>query len=132
MIIISPPDQIGAAGKRGSRFTGDAYSYLTFSEDGVTVNTVTFAPGGRTFWHVHEDGQVLQVVAGRGLVQARGGPIRVVHAGDTVWSPPGEEHWHGAAPDSYLTHIAISLGATYWSDEVQVSNHIPDLEETRS
>lgn len=119
MIIVPPEKAAGTAGKPGSRFTGQAYPYVTLpSTDGVVINTVTFTPGARTHWHRHERGQILQVLAGRGLIQSEGGPIAVIRAGDTVWIPPGERHWHGAAPDSYLTHTAISLGTTDWSDPV--------------
>jgi quercetin dioxygenase-like cupin family protein len=125
MIIVSPADQAGTAGKRGSQFTGDAYPYLTLaSTDGVVINTVNFTPGARTFWHSHELGQILQVVAGRGLVQSAGGPVRVLRAGDTVWVPAGESHWHGAAPDSFMTHTAISLGATQWADAVSDTDYL--------
>ena len=87
--------------KAGSQFTGEVFPYLTMAAtDGVTINTVNFTPCARTYWHSHEKGQILIVVAGRGLVQADGGPVCVMRAGDTVWAPPGERHWHGAAPDS--------------------------------
>ncbi len=79
---------------------------------------MSFAPGARTYWHSHENGQILQVVAARGLVQSAGEPIAELHDGDTVWVPPGELHWHGAAPDSYMAHTAISLGATRWGEPV--------------
>jgi quercetin dioxygenase-like cupin family protein len=119
MIVIPPTQQPGPIAKRGSLFTGGAFPYLTMpATDGVTINTVCFTPAARTYWHSHENGQILQVVAGRGFVQSDGGPCLELRAGDTVWSPPGERHWHGAAPDSYLTHIAISLGATQWAEEV--------------
>jgi len=116
---IKRPDQFdGAAGKPGSQFTGDVHAYVTMAQtDGVTINTVDFTPGARTHWHHHEHGQVLQVLAGRGYVCAEG-ELRVIRAGDTVWCPPGERHWHGAAPDSYLVHTAISLGKTHWGDPV--------------
>ncbi len=68
---------------------------------------VTFEPGARTAWHRHPLGQALIVVAGRGLVQSWGGPLEAIHPGDVVSSPPGEKHWHGAAPDSSMTHLAI-------------------------
>lgn len=119
MIIISPADQAGSTGKPGAKFSGDVYPYLTMpSTDGVTINTVTFTPCSRTFWHHHELGQILVVVAGRGLIQAEGGPVRALRAGDTVWAPPGERHWHGGSADSYMTHVAISLGTTVWAEEV--------------
>lgn len=119
MILIPPGEQPGPIGKTGSQFTGSVFPYLTMPRtDGVTINTVCFTPGARTFWHSHENGQILQVVAGRGLVQAEGGPCHELRAGDTVWSPPGERHWHGAAPGSFLTHVAISLGVTQWGEEL--------------
>lgn len=115
MIITTPARQAGIAGKPGSQFTGRAYPYLTMpATDGVTINTVDFTPGARTHWHSHESGQILQILAGRGFVQSAGGPVHVVRAGDTVWVPPAERHWHGAAPDSFMVHTAISLGFTAW------------------
>lgn len=69
---------------------------------------VSFEPGARTAWHAHPSGQILFVTAGRGRVQQWGGPVEEVQAGDTVWIPAGVKHWHGAAPDSAMTHIAIS------------------------
>ncbi len=66
-----------------------------------------FSPGARTNWHTHPLGQTLHVVEGAGLVQTRGGPVRRIRAGDTVWIPAGEMHWHGAAPDTGMTHLAI-------------------------
>ncbi|MBO0807021.1 MAG: cupin domain-containing protein, partial [Actinobacteria bacterium] len=119
MIIVNPAQQAGTAGKRGSQFTGTVFPYLTLpSTDGVVINNVNFTPGARTFWHSHERGQILLVTAGRGLIQAKGGPVHVLRAGDTVWAPPGEAHWHGAAPGSYLVHTAISLGTTEWAGAV--------------
>lgn len=70
-------------------------------------NTVTFEPGARTAWHTHPLGQVLIVTAGLGRVQRLGGLIEEIHPGDVVWFEPGEKHWHGAAPDTAMTHIAI-------------------------
>ncbi|MGO1560232.1 Transcriptional regulator [Actinomycetales bacterium JB111] len=121
---ISRPDTFaGTSGKPGSQFTGDVHPYVTMAAtDGVTINTVTFTPGARTFWHHHENGQILQVLAGRGLVAAEG-EVRVIRAGDTVWCPPGERHWHGAAPDSVMIHTAISLGTTQWAEEVDDSEY---------
>jgi quercetin dioxygenase-like cupin family protein len=68
---------------------------------------VTFEPGARTAWHTHPLGQTLIVTAGRGLAQSWGGEPREIRAGDVVWFPPGEKHWHGAAPETGMTHIAI-------------------------
>ncbi len=68
---------------------------------------VTFEPGARTAWHTHPLGQTLIVTSGCGLVQNWGGPIEEIRPGDVVWIPPGEKHWHGAAPATAMTHIAI-------------------------
>lgn len=68
---------------------------------------VTFEPGARTAWHTHPLGQTLIVTAGCGLVQREGGLIEEIRPGDVVWFPPGEKHWHGAAPTASMTHIAI-------------------------
>jgi quercetin dioxygenase-like cupin family protein len=68
---------------------------------------VWFEPTARTAWHTHPLGQTLQVVSGVGRVQTWGGPIREIRAGDTVWIPPGEKHWHGAAPNMAMMHLAM-------------------------
>jgi quercetin dioxygenase-like cupin family protein len=70
--------------------------------------TVTFEPGARTAWHTHPLGQTLIVVAGCGRVQREGGPIEEILPGDVVWFPPHEKHWHGAAPTTAMSHIAIA------------------------
>ena len=105
--------------QRSDTFSGEVWGDPVLpATDGVLINSVFFAPGGRTYWHTHERGQVLYVTSGSGWIRDRegnGGPLR---AGDTVWIPPGEEHWHGADPGSYLVHLAISLGSTNWLDEV--------------
>lgn len=68
---------------------------------------VTFEPGARTAWHTHPLGQTLIVTAGCGWAQRWGGPVEEIRPGDVVWFPPGEKHWHGAAPTTGMTHIAI-------------------------
>src|SRR5260370_9420681 len=73
----------------------------------VVGASVTFEPGARTAWHTHPLGQTLIVTAGCGRVQRWGGPIEEIRPGDVVWIPPGEKHWHGAAPTTAMTHIAI-------------------------
>ncbi len=73
----------------------------------VRVITVTFEPRARTAWHTHPLGQALIVVAGKGRVQTEGGPVQDMLPGDVVWFGPGERHWHGAAPETGMTHIAI-------------------------
>jgi len=69
--------------------------------------SVTFEPGARTVWHTHPLGQTLIVLAGCGRARRWGGPIEEIRPGDVIWFSPGEKHWHGAAPNTGLTHIAI-------------------------
>jgi quercetin dioxygenase-like cupin family protein len=69
--------------------------------------SVTFEPGSRTAWHSHPLGQTLIVIAGCGLAQRWDGPVEEIYAGDVVWFPPGEKHWHGATSTTAMTHIAI-------------------------
>ncbi len=73
----------------------------------VLAASVTFEPGARTAWHTHPLGQTLLVTAGCGWVRSAGGPKAEIRAGDVVWCPPGEKHWHGATPTTSMTHIAI-------------------------
>ena len=73
----------------------------------VRATVLSFDPGGRTAWHTHPLGQMLFVTAGCGRAQTWGGPIREIRAGDVVWFPPGEKHWHGAGPTTAMTHIAM-------------------------
>ena len=73
----------------------------------VAMALVTFEPGARTAWHTHPLGQTLHVLTGCGRVQTWGGPVQEIRAGDTVWIPPDEKHWHGAAPETGMVHIAL-------------------------
>jgi quercetin dioxygenase-like cupin family protein len=85
-------------------------------------NAVTFEPGARTAWHTHPLGQVLIVTAGCGRTQREGGPIEEIRPGDVVVFAPGEKHWHGAAPTTAMTHIAIQEAldgkAVDWMEKV--------------
>jgi quercetin dioxygenase-like cupin family protein len=73
----------------------------------VVAARVTFEPGARTAWHTHPLGQTLIVTAGCGRAQRWGGPVEEIRLGDVIWFPPGEKHWHGAAPTIAMTHIAV-------------------------
>lgn len=73
----------------------------------IAAASVTFEPGARTAWHTHPLGQTLIVTAGRGFAQREGGPREEIRPGDVVWFPPGEKHWHGAAPETAMTHLAM-------------------------
>jgi len=73
----------------------------------ASAATVTFEPGARTAWHTHPLGQTIIVTSGFGWAQREGGPIEEIHPGDVVWFSPNEKHWHGATPNTAMTHIAI-------------------------
>ena len=81
--------------------------FNTAAPERVQGAHVTFDPGARTAWHTHPLGQTLIVTFGRGLVQREGGPVEEIHQGDVVWFAPEERHWHGASPDTGMSHIAI-------------------------
>lgn len=108
------------------RFTGDVWVDLLPVADPpspVRGGIVRFAPGAHTAWHRHRHGQTLYILDGHALVQARGGQVLRVGPGDTVDTPPGEWHWHGADPDHFMTHLALSydpgdnqVHATEWGD----------------
>ena len=102
----SQPSQPGPA----DWFTGNVRLdplYQAPSPARVACAKVTFEPGARTAWHTHPLGQTLIITSGVGRVQRIGEPIEQVRPGDVVWIPPGEKHWHGAAPSTTLTHLAI-------------------------
>jgi len=84
-----------------------------------SVLLVTFPAGVRSSWHRHPGGQFLYVTDGRGRVGTRDGRVEEIGVGDLVHAPPGEEHWHGAGDAAPVTHLAISLGATEWREEVE-------------
>jgi quercetin dioxygenase-like cupin family protein len=91
-------------------FTGAVYidTVATPSEPSrLAAASVHFTPGARTAWHTHPLGQNIYVTEGVGLCQRRGGPIEVIRPGDRVFFEPGENHWHGAAPNRFMTHIAM-------------------------
>ncbi|SFI66336.1 Cupin domain protein [Phyllobacterium sp. CL33Tsu] len=108
--------EIKAIGSVASRRAPEEYFTGTVWQDPIIETPaparlqavlVRFEPGARTAWHTHPLGQALHVVSGKGLVQVWGEPIREIRAGDTVWIPPGEKHWHGAGPDTYMAHLAM-------------------------
>jgi len=119
-------------------FTGDVYMTPIVNGSGpsrMIVALVRFTPGARTNWHSHAVGQTLHVTEGVGLVQARGGDVTVMRPGDTIYTPPGEWHWHGAAPDHFMTHLAMweapADGAeSEWGDLVtdeEYNGHVAQL-----
>jgi quercetin dioxygenase-like cupin family protein len=91
-------------------FTGDVWFDVIAKGEApsqLRVNMVRFAPGSQTAWHRHANGQTLHVTEGRGLVQSRGGEVIEIRPGDTIYTPPGEWHWHGAAPEHFMSHLAM-------------------------
>jgi len=110
--------------RRGDTFTGAVYADPVMpTTNGVTINTVFFAPGGRTYWHAHEQGQVLTVTAGQGWICKDGEAPQPIRQGDIVFIGPNERHWHGASDSSYLVHIATSSGKNTWQEEVADSDY---------
>jgi quercetin dioxygenase-like cupin family protein len=113
-----------------SNFTGTAYLYMMVTIDSVyqtTMGNVTFEPKARTNWHKHPAGQILLVTDGKGYYQEKGKPARHIQKGDVVKIPPDAEHWHGAAPDRGLSHIAINpnidKGSVVWFGPVTVEEY---------
>jgi quercetin dioxygenase-like cupin family protein len=94
----------------GEWFTGTVYidAIATAAEPSrAQAAIVHFTPGARTAWHTHPYGQTIYVTEGIGRCQHRGGPLEEIKPGDRVYFEPGEEHWHGAAPNRFMAHIAI-------------------------
>jgi quercetin dioxygenase-like cupin family protein len=96
---------------------GDVLLDRVIGDEGINVFSAMFKPCARTYWHHHERGQLFFVTGGKGMIATREGK-QIVRAGDVVFTPPGEEHWHGAAPDAFVTYLAVSLGRTTFLDEV--------------
>ncbi|ALV45918.1 cupin [Arthrobacter alpinus] len=114
-------------------FTGDVHFDVIaagVAPSRLRVNLVRFAPGAHTAWHRHANGQTLHVTDGVGLVQSRGGEIIEMHEGDTVYTPPGVWHWHGASPADFMAHLAMweSLEAGQDGPETEWGDHVGDGE----
>ncbi|WP_197917262.1 (R)-mandelonitrile lyase [Thiosulfatihalobacter marinus] len=112
-------------------FTGTVWQDPVIDAPGparVMALRVGFEPGARTAWHTHPLGQTLHVLSGVGLVGRRGEAPRMIRAGDTVWIAPGEEHWHGAAPEAGMVHLAIQEkldgSAATWLDHVSDADYL--------
>jgi quercetin dioxygenase-like cupin family protein len=94
----------------GDWFTGAVYLDTVAAPAEPTrlaASSVHFTPGARTAWHSHPNGQTIYVTEGIGRVQRSGGPLEVIRPGDRVYFEPGERHWHGAAPNRFMTHLAM-------------------------
>lgn len=107
-------------------FTGNTYLAMLISPDAVLdcppMSNVTFEPCARTDWHSHGGGQILIAIGGTGYHQIEGQPLETLHSGDVAKVEPGVKHWHGASPDSWFSHIAISTnpgeGTVNWMEPV--------------
>ena len=102
-------------------FTGDVWIDPIVQPEGdvpLNIGAVHFTPGARTAWHAHDGGQTLYVTEGRGHVQSRGEEVVEIRPGDVHVTPDGQEHWHGATHDHFMTHISITRGAPTWGEHV--------------
>ena len=121
--------------KGGSdRFVGDVWLdqiVIGLPPSRVRSSVVRFAPGARNAWHSHAVGQTLHVLDGRGRIQARGGDLLEIRPGDTIHTPPGEWHWHGAAPDHFMTHLTVYEAADD-GVEAEWGDHVSDEEYLRT
>jgi len=111
-------------------FTGTVYVDAIATPSGpshLSTSSVHFTPGARTAWHTHPNGQTIYVVEGVGLAQRRGGPLETIRPGDCVFFEPGEEHWHGAAPNRFMTHLAM-LDVDDQGNNASWGDHVTDEE----
>jgi quercetin dioxygenase-like cupin family protein len=114
-------------------FTGAVYIDTIATPSGgsrLSASSVHFTPGARTAWHTHANGQTIYVIEGVGLCQRRGAPIEVIRPGDRVFFEPGEDHWHGAAQDRFMTHLAMlevdeEGNPATWGDHVTDEEYNP-------
>lgn len=120
--VKNPPEQL----------TGDVWFDVIASpqHEGqqMVVGIVRFAPGARTAWHSHANGQTLHVTHCVARMQARGGQVIEVQAGQIVYTPPGEEHWHGAYPDCFMEHVAMFESSGDPNASTQSGQHVTDEE----
>lgn len=119
----------------GGNFSGDVWvnslTSITMQSYKTSIGNVTFAPKSRTKWHVHPSGQILLVTDGVGYYQEKGQPVKLMRKGDVITCPKNIPHWHGAAPDSYVTHVTVGFddgkGRVEWlevvsEDEYKIQN----------
>ena len=114
-------------------FTGTTYLHKLSANDDVwnsSIANVTFEPGARTNWHKHSGGQILLVTAGEGRYQEKGKPVQILKKGDVVRIPLNVEHWHGAAPDCWFSHISIETNLpdnqTTWLEPVTDEEYLKE------
>jgi quercetin dioxygenase-like cupin family protein len=114
----------------GEWFTGAVYVDAVAAPSGsskLSASSVHFTPGARTAWHSHPNGQTIYVIEGVGMAQRRCGPVEVIRPGDRVFFEPGEEHWHGAASNRFMTHLAM-LDVDDHGNSAKWGDHVTDEE----
>ncbi|WP_262002054.1 cupin domain-containing protein [Microbacterium sp. Mcb102] len=123
--VKNPPEQ----------FTGDVWlDVIAAPKEGdqrMFAGLVRFAPGARTAWHSHARGQFLRVTEGTALCGTRDGAVVEARPGDTIYTPPGEEHWHGATADCFMSHIAMIENADDPATSTTWLEHVTDAEHSR-
>ena len=129
MKVISPRDMETRRGPE-DWFTGTVWMDAAVETLGAGIFRVLFEPGARTNWHTHPEGQFLYVVTGTGRAQKEGESVVEIGAGDVVYFAPDEKHWHGAGPETYMVHIAITPaisteGGTDWMEPVTDEEYSP-------
>jgi len=121
-------------------FTGDVWVdglYAAPTHEQARLSVVRFAPCARSHWHSHRLGQVLHILEGVALLGSRDGTVLEARPGDTIYTAPGEEHWHGAAPDRFMAHLALMEGdgsdepQTVWGEAVSDSDYQSPCTATR-
>ena len=125
-------NSIGTGRGPSEWFTGAVYvDPVAAPSEGsrLSASSVHFTPGARTAWHAHPNGQTIWVTEGLGLVQRRGGQVEVIRPGDRVFFEPGEDHWHGATPDRFMTHVAMlevddAGSPATWGDHVTDEEYV--------
>jgi quercetin dioxygenase-like cupin family protein len=123
-------NKIATAAGPGEWFTGAVYIDPVATPSGssrVSASSVHFTPGARTAWHTHPNGQTIFVTEGVGLAQRRGGSIELIRPGDRVFFDAGEDHWHGATPTHFMTHIAM-LDVDDKGSNATWGDHVTDQE----
>lgn len=130
---LEQPFKQGELNPYNKYFTGTTYLHRLSANDDVwnsSIANVTFEPGARTNWHKHSGGQILLVTAGEGRYQEKGKPVQILKKGDVVRIPLNVEHWHGAAPDSWFSHISIETNLpdnqTTWLEPVTDKEYLKE------
>jgi quercetin dioxygenase-like cupin family protein len=135
-IFTQPPTAKGPA----ETFTGDVWVDLIHAGPEPSrsrLNVVRFAPCSRSHWHSHRLGQTLHIIEGTALLGSRDGTVIEAHPGDTIYTAPGEEHWHGAAPDRFMAHLVLMEGddsdapQTSWGGPVTDADYAAPRTSTR-